>query len=242
MPTKGNGECPIDAARARLRRARKNHASRLGVSPSDVEWQLDIDRFNGLHKDGRELIRGWIAPANDAQSSSKFEAFIYSWIGFNGWASCCCQVEADRVLLDLMILDAGLAENFNRLTEDGPNRQSAEKFTRLWPIFKVTDLPDLPEHARRNRPQHRGRAAVVRYYEEHWPNADRAPNCHMTHATGIKPDWGHTLEGIYRVRNNLFHGQKSGAGHEDKEIVDAAVDILLPVAKSVLALSGGQHG
>jgi hypothetical protein len=242
VPSKGYGECPIDTARARLERARRRHAHRFGVSLSDVEWRLDPNRFHGLHKDGRELIRGWIARANEAQSNNKFEAFIYAWIGFNGWASCCCEAEADRVLLDLMILDGGLAENFNRLTVGGPNSQAAENFARLWPIFKVTDLPDLPEHARRNRPQHRGRAAVVRYYGEHWPTADRAPNCHLKHDATIKTDWGHTLEALYRVRNNLFHGQKSGAGREDKEIVDAAVDILLPVANSVLARSGGHAG
>jgi hypothetical protein len=109
------------------------------------------------------LIQGWIARATGAQSDNRFEAFIYAWIGFNGWASCCCEVEIDRVLLDLMILDRGLAENFQRLTSEGPNRQAADRFASLWPIFRVSDLPDLPKHTRRGRPHRGGRAAVVQY-------------------------------------------------------------------------------
>jgi hypothetical protein len=38
------------------------------------------------------------------------------------------------------------------------------------------------------------------------------------------------------VRCNLFHGQKSGAGNEDRAIVVAAVGVLIPIATSVLAL------
>jgi hypothetical protein len=38
------------------------------------------------------------------------------------------------------------------------------------------------------------------------------------------------------VRCNLFHGQKSGAGNEDRAIVVAAAGVLIPIAKSVLAL------
>jgi hypothetical protein len=239
VPPNGYGACPLDAARASLRKARKRHGVREEGSESALEWRLDRSRFRGLHTDGQELIRGWIDKAVKAQSHNKFEAFIYAWIGLNGWASCCCRFEVDRVLVNLMILDDGLTENFNRLTVDGPDRQAAEEFAHLWPIFKVADLRDLPNVTRRNRPQRTGRAAVVQYYQEHWPTADRAPNCHLEHAAGLKPDWAHTLEALYRVRNNLFHGQKSGAGREDKEIVDAAADILIPVARSVVTQRGG---
>lgn len=242
MPTHGYGECPRDAARPSLGRAYARLPSRLKRPPSDVKWQLDVDRFHGLHNDGSDLISNWIEKAYEVRSTSKFESFIYAWIGLNGWANCCCEVETDRVQMDLMILDEGLTENFNRLTAEGPNRHAAEKFARLWPIFKVTDLPNSPGRTRQDRPQHGGRAAVVKYYGDRWPDAVRTPNCHLNHPVGIEPDWGHTLEAIYRVRNNLFHGQKSGGGLEDKEIVDAAADILLPVAKSVLHLRGGQAG
>jgi hypothetical protein len=38
------------------------------------------------------------------------------------------------------------------------------------------------------------------------------------------------------VRCNLFHGQKSGAGKEDRTIMVAALGGLIPIAESVLAL------
>lgn len=78
---------------------------------------------------------------------------------------------------------------------------------------------------------------MTRHYQSECPGAARAPDCHMTHTGEIEPDWAHTLEALYRVRCNLFHGQKSGGGNEDRMILQAAVRVLLPIASSVLKVS-----
>jgi len=104
-------------------------------------------------------------------------------------------------------------------------------FRYLWPIFRAVDLP---EDARRSRPQHRGRQRVVDYYQLRCPDVQRSPDCHLTHDDRIPLDWPHTLEALYRVRCNLFHGQKSGGGNEDREILTAALQVLLPIATSVV--------
>lgn len=88
MPTGEPGfrRCPIDRAKEDLAR----RPAALQVSP---------DRFLTLHKDGRELITRWIERAEQTRSREPFEAYIYAWIGFNGWATCTCAQERDRVLL-----------------------------------------------------------------------------------------------------------------------------------------------
>lgn len=61
----------------------------------------------------------------------------------------------------------------------------------------------------------------------------------MSHgADSIPVDWAHTLDALYRVRCNLFHGQKSGGGHEDREILSAAVAVLLPLTDGLLLMRG----
>jgi hypothetical protein len=39
-------------------------------------------------------------------------------------------------------------------------------------------------------------------------------------------DWAHTVKAIYRVRCNLFHGEKARTSEDDERIVLAARDVL----------------
>jgi hypothetical protein len=39
-------------------------------------------------------------------------------------------------------------------------------------------------------------------------------------------DWGHTLAALYRVRCNLFHGEKARNSENDRLVVSAAYDTL----------------
>jgi len=181
------------------------------------------------------LITDWIERAEAEISLEAFEAFIYAWIGFNGWASCCCDVERDIALVQMMTLDGRLSATFDGLMRRRAFSDAAQTFSSLWPIFRVSDLP---EDIRRDRPRG-GRDVVTAYYQSCCPAANRAPECHLNgrhESQPIEPDWAHTLAALYRVRCNLFHGQKSGAGHEDREILQAAVEVLVPIARSVLNL------
>jgi hypothetical protein len=222
----GRRPCPVDTATLELPR---NLPRRLRDHPG-----VDPGCFQLLHADGRRLITDWISRSEAEQSRESFEAFIYAWIGFNGWASCCCGgVERDIALVYVMTLDRRLTENFDRLMTRSDFNDAARVFSSLWPIFRVSDLP---ENVRRDRPSG-DRNSVTSYYQSRCPDAGRAPECHLRHeSTPMEPDWGHTLVALYRVRCNLFHGQKSGAGHEDRVILEAAVDVLVPLARSVLGL------
>lgn len=229
----GHGLCPADVAHEAKERD-EAECTKKGLDFDASRWQIEFSRMGALHADGQRLIDDWVSRADGVAADSKFESFIYAWIGFNGWASCCCYDETwDRRLLQVMMLDASLNRHFDRLRERPSFFDATERFASWWPIFKASNLP---EDVRRFRPQHRGRPSVVAYYQMKRPNAVRYPNCHLGHEDGVPIDWSHTLDALYQVRCNLFHGQKSGAGHEDRQIVEVAVDVLLPIVRSVVKL------
>jgi hypothetical protein len=89
----GSRPCPLDKAEKKLAK----HG----------DWEVDVGRFLGLHADGQNLVRGWIEKAAKSKPGDEFEAFIYAWIGFNGWASCCCAEDGDTAQLHMMMLDEG---------------------------------------------------------------------------------------------------------------------------------------
>ena len=53
------------------------------------------------------------------------------------------------------------------------------------------------------------------------------------HEGQVPADWPHTLAALYRVRNNLFHGQKATFRPRDEAIVKDAVEVLLPITWSI---------
>jgi hypothetical protein len=77
----------------------------------------------------------------------------------------------------------------------------------------------------------------VEHYLAVRPETTRAPRCYERHKREGKRcplDWEHTVAAIYQVRCNLFHGEKAAHSEEDKAIVMAAVNTLVPVLKRLL--------
>lgn len=225
----GFGECP----------------SSRGTPPDGVEFRLE--RFRDLSTDGRRLIQRWARDAGRALPSSAapgpaepnsqgrrpnaFEAFIYAWISFNGWGSCCLEDERDKTLVQVLGTEPLLIGTFDDLVRnDLQVARALQRFHALWPIFRATDVRSgqLPGETREAR---------VARYEADFPRSVRAPNCHLRHVDGKLPaDWGHSLEAIYRVRCNLFHGSKSVLGMDDREIVDSAAGVLVPMVRRLVGL------
>lgn len=54
------------------------------------------------------------------------------------------------------------------------------------------------------------------------PPVERAPGCLNRHEHQVPADRPHTLAALYRVRNNLFHGQKATFRPRDEAIVKDA--------------------
>jgi hypothetical protein len=210
-----------------------------GTPPADVVYRPD--RYNDLSEDGRLLIQRWARQARAALArpnsrsgnenhrkkpsiTSSFEAFIFAWISFNGWASRCLESEDDVKLVNVLSVEPSLSDTFAQLVNSNVQvRQSLDEFSSQWPIFRTADVRGvaLPQESRAER--------VERYVLQR-PTALREPRCHLRHDDGGPPaDWGHTLRTIYRVRCNLFHGTKSAYGAEDREIVGSAAGVLVPV-------------
>ncbi|MEO6711949.1 MAG: hypothetical protein ABIM89_00805 [Mycobacteriales bacterium] len=223
----GFGECPCSP----------------GTPPAGVEFRPE--RFRDLSPDGRRLIQRWAKKAGDALPPSAtqeqswptsqagranaFEAFIYAWISFNGWASCCLEDEQDSLLVRVLRTERSLCDTFDNLVRnDLQVAHSLQRFHALWPIFRAADvrsghLPGEP------------RAIRVRRYAVDFPHAGRAPNCHLRHVeVDLPADWGHALAALYQVRCNLFHGTKSVFGIEDREIVDSAAGVLVPMVRRLV--------
>lgn len=102
---------------------------------------------------------------------------------------------------------------------------AARSFASFWPIFRVDEVTRLGlyglgfEVARRERWIKAAMEAGARNYE---------PRCWQVHQPGTPPvDWPHTLKALYRVRCNLFHGQKGAHVQSDREIVHSAFGVLM---------------
>jgi hypothetical protein len=63
------------------------------------------------------------------------------------------------------------------------------------------------------------RAGATRFEPACWPG-------HTSSTDGVPVDWAHTVKAIYRVRCNLFHGEKARTSEDDRQIVLAAREIL----------------
>lgn len=189
---------------------------------------LDLRKHQSLHPEGYRLITSWFEKAWNSRldEDETFESFIFTWFAVNGWAACVTGLDDDRKYIDRLKPDDGLYERFARLlAADTAFSASARRFHAMWPIFKAQRI---------RRQEVRPAAGLDRAgLIEHYLDAgltDYAPACWQAHRDAGEPvplDWPHTLEAIYRVRCNLFHGEKSAHSEMDRSIVRAAFETLV---------------
>jgi len=171
------------------------------------------------------LIEGWFQRSwdmLDCQGDNCFEAFIYAWIAFNGWAACVTDLDQDYKYIDALKRDPTLCQKFSELADDhdSPFVKCAVQFAELWPIFDARSL------RRQNLilPHQASRRSVIDYYLSQGLDWFE-PRCWKKHkdaGESIPVDWPHTLAALYKVRCNLFHGQKSAHSEMDQQIVSLA--------------------
>jgi hypothetical protein len=125
--------------------ARSGMICRELINTSLSEVRIDFDRYTYLHPEGRRLISGWFERAwamRDCQGEDCFEAFIFAWIAFNGWAACITERDEDYQYLDALKRDQKLYQDFKRLVAipESPLAFHAVQFAAQWPIFEVKSL------------------------------------------------------------------------------------------------------
>ena len=188
---------------------------------------VDLTHFTHLNSHGRRLIRGWLRRAvarEDGNQADSFEAFIFMWIAYNGWAACCTEEDADTLQNRLTASSEALRFRFQDLLERNARFAAGlTAFHSLWPIFNAREIrTDQLAESPDARPD------KVDYYLANGISYE--PRCFLTHLHRNQPipmDWPHTLYATYRVRCNLFHGEKAAHLEADRTMVDAALQAML---------------
>ena len=191
---------------------------------------VDRNRYRWLHEDGKKLIKSWFDRAwkkRNCRDRNSFEPYIYAWIALNGWASCVTDLDRDMAWKVALMEDDGICDDFSRLIRDP--HSSVSKYARqlydLWPIFKAQEIRrqgvrDWNAKTRRLVVAHYLSRGVQRYEPQCWGR-------HRAEASEVPLDWPHTLAVLYRVRCNLFHGEKSPHSEMDAKIVGKSFKVLV---------------
>lgn len=189
---------------------------------------LELIRHRGLHPEGGRLISSWFAKAwsQRRDEDAIFESFIFAWFSVNAWAACVTEVDRDAEYIRRLQRDAGLRQKFTALLAVDPVfEEAASRFHSMWPVFKAQRIRRSQVQA----DQGLSRAETVRHYFE-MGVSEFEPDCWKAHqeaGEAVPLDWAHTLQTLYRVRCNLFHGEKSAHSEMDRAIVRAAFDVLV---------------
>jgi hypothetical protein len=186
---------------------------------------VDLRRFQVLHDEGRGLIQSWFERSLALPETSIFEAFIFAWFAVNGWAACITGTDRDDQLVSSLADASELQTRFDQLIASDPQfRSSVDKFRTMLPVFKAQII--RREGMSANPPG--TRAQVIAYYMAHGRIPHRPPCATRHHGTGgsIPADWPHCISGIYQIRCNLFHGEKSVHSEMDKRLVSRAFHVL----------------
>jgi hypothetical protein len=98
-------------------------------------------------------------------------------------------------------------------------RSRVESFSEWWPIFSVQDV-----RKKRGRDAPFQFGSREEFYAAHIrSDIKRSP---QTWVHGQQPRWHDLVTACYRVRCNLFHGDKSMGSPTDERIVATAADCL----------------
>lgn len=177
-----------------------------------------------LHVDGQRLIDAWFKRAWDSRGDDSliFESFVFAWIAVNAWAACITGRDDDRQYMDRLVHDPGLCREFSeRYQSDLAFQEEADSFFELLPIFKAQELRRQSIHVDKSvsRQDH-----IRLYFEAGLRKFE--PECarfHIQRGESIPRDWPHFIKAVYRVRCNLFHGEKSAHSEMDGRIVKCAL-------------------
>lgn len=189
---------------------------------------LELNKHRWLHPEGNQLITSWFtkAWAQRDDDDAIFESFIFAWFSVNAWAACVTGIDRDCDYIRRLQRDRALREKFTSLlTTDAVFRDAARSFYGMWPIFKAQKIRQQQHHAK----QGLTRAEVIQHYFSAGID-EFEPSCWLEHkdaGESVPLDWPHTLAAIYRVRNNLFHGEKSAHSEMDRSVVRAALETLV---------------
>ena len=200
------------------------------IGNSRPSSMAQLNRYHWLHPAGKKLISSWLDRAwqkRKCRPTNSFEPFIFTWISFNGWAACVTELDRDKDMIDALKRCKPICDDFERLIADkkSPVSRYARQFHDSWPIFRAQEIRRLNV----SRYDAGDRQEIVEHYLSSGIRSFE-PQCWTRHREEGNPvplDWPHTLNALYRVRCNLFHGEKSAHSEMDSSIVASAFRTLI---------------
>lgn len=193
------------------------------------QGKVNIANYNDLHPEGKRLIGSWFDRAWQSyeDNDDAFEAFIFLWISFNGWATCVTALYRDTEVINAIAGDQDIATEFNSLLRlDDGFAANVSELCDMLPIFDPRRLPF--RHWELFSPDKERRRQRVQSYLN-TGTTSFSPPCWKEHTNNgghMPEDWPHVLKAIYQIRCNLFHGQKTAFQQLDRDLVDLAFKIL----------------
>ena len=199
---------------------------------------VDLQRYDNLHRDVKEVVNQWFKRAwkqRDCKPENSFEPFIYAWFALNVWAACVTGHENDWKWRAALSINHTLCSDFSEKVNDSksPISELAGEFYTFWPVFKAAEirqkevqppgqlsLSGQPSISRQETVKHYFESGIETYAPQCW-------ELHKRKSEKIPLDWSHTLSVLYRVRCNLFHGEKGINSEMDQLIVCKAFRLLV---------------
>jgi len=208
------------------------------VSNNSFADDVDLQRYDYLHEDVKEVVKQWIQLAweqRNCKPEKSFEPFIYAWFAFNVWAACVTGKDKDFEWKQALSINPTLCSYFSDKVND-PNSSVSElarEFYELWPVFRADEirkkgvrlpgqrnLSGQPTLSRQETVKHYFKLGIEKYAPQCWKEHEYA-------SEKVPLDWPHTLAVLYRVRCNLFHGEKGIKSEMDQKIVSKAFRLLV---------------
>ena len=206
------------------------------IPPKGKVMNIEYDNYKRLQGERREVIVRWFKCAwnkRNPKASTSFDPFFRCWVSFNAWAACVTNMYCDRGIIECLKTDSTLSLGFEKLrAKDESFKKIANAFQKNWPIFDVRELNRL-----NIQPQGLDkRCDVVKYYVERGATeyVPKIPGKESLVGDAIELNWPHTIEALYRVRCNLFHGHKNPELEADQEMVGTAFRVLVNFFKYCL--------
>lgn len=195
---------------------------------------MDFERFDLSSPEIKDIIRHWYRQAiadRFLDKTASFASFIHLWLAFNGWIACCDDEPSDSKLVEKAARSARLAGRFRHLGSTPAFHAELRAFAQWWPVFSASDARrksrtdnGIDEEVWRLSQIETRRVAA----EFLTPRVKHRPR-RVPYRTWLVDDLTpmQTLQAIYQVRCNLFHGGKAPAIGADAELVGRSYRILL---------------
>lgn len=189
---------------------------------------VDVEEGRFGYLRNGETVRHWFQRAWQMRSASPeecFEPFIFAWIALNAWGECITNQEHDEDWVRSLAHNDALNRRFGEfLACSTINRRMVEMFRNYWPVPRVQVWRRFNDQSPQSNTSH----DRARFFKER--RIPCAPQCALQHLDAgqeVPLDWEHFLPAVYRVRCNLFHGDKSPYDLHDARIVHSSFTSLV---------------